>query len=523
MYEAYAKDIGVARGEREMQGAMVSVLAMVFSNAPEMSLLAAAYSDGDLVLFDMAEGIVIATVYANAQILACSSDGRTLASGDSNGTIQLLDFGTLRYLYRIKSEDYGIKALAFSADCHRLLDIRGSHCRVWDPLALIRQTEDEQQSDTVSISTNLQEVSLNSIDRATEITAIACHDDGEVFFCGKEDGSVALYEVKTGLQSTVLFWHTRGVSIISLIFATESQLICSVDSSSRVMIHKIAKSQRSWTAVDTVLDYRAGVAIDDLIVNSECSRMLLCSATKDSLFAISAAKSTILKSLDWEERGSYRWISHPMEKHMIILITKHEACLYEWLTLDKINSLSSIKLACSLSPDLNIRSITPCFGGTVLATLFTQAMGSSVESKLVLWDAASFSRDSERIDSIPDSQTFADHVELLVGNYGQKVIYLDNRGYVFSASRVTFERTCHFFVPADWLRTKNQLMLKVTRDGDILFVKHDEVAVIKRGLNSVDTGSLPMSSRRPSLFGSKGLSLRSSRSGDASIRHDRHK
>ena len=518
IYEAYAKGIGLAKGERETHGAMVSVLAMTFSSAPETSLLAAAYSDGDLVIYDMAEGTVKATVYANAQILACSSDGRTLASGDSNGTIQLFDFETLRYLYRIKSEDYGIKALAFSADCHRLLDIRGSHCRVWDPLALIRQTEDEQQSDTVSISTNPQEISMTTINDSIEITAIACHDEEEVFFCGKDDGSVALYEIRTGLQNTVLFCYTRGVPIISLIFDTQSQLLCSTDVSSRVMIHKIAKIQKAWSATEVVLDHRAGIAVDDLIANSGCSRVLLCSATRDSLFAIPAATSSVLKTLQWEDRGSYRWVSHPMDREAVILITNHEAHLYNWLTLDKITTHNSIALASSLSPDLKIRSVTPCFGGTVLATVFAQAAGSYVESKLVLWNTANFKRDSERIDSIPDSQAFADHVELLIGNYGQRVVYLDNRGYVFSASRETFERVCHFFVPADWLRTKNQLMLKLTRGGDILFVKHDEVAVIKRGLNSIDTGSLAASSKRPSLLGAKGLSLRR-RSEDVSIRH----
>ncbi|MCJ1332360.1 hypothetical protein MMC10_009052 [Thelotrema lepadinum] len=507
-YETYSKDMGLVKGEGEKEGAMVTVLTLVFSNTPETSLLAAAYSDGDLVTFDTAEGTVKETVYANAQTLACSSDGQTLACGDSNGTIQLFDFETLRHLYRINSEDYGIKALAFNATCDRLLDIRGSHCRIWDPLVLMRQSDHEEQSDTVSISTNPQETSMASVEDGVEITAITCHDDEEVFFCGKEDGSVGLYEVKSGLQSTMLFSHTRGVSINSLLFDSKSQLLCSTDSSSRVMIHEITRDQRVWTAAKPILDHRTGIAIDQLVANKGCSRVLLSSTTKDILFVVSAARASVLKTLVWEDRGPYRWVSHPADEHIVILMTNHEAYMYTWLALDKVSFPNPIALASSLSPDLNIQSVIPCFAGNVLAAVFARAGGSYAQSKLVLWDAAEFTMDTERIDAIPDSRAFADHVELLIGDHRDRVVYLDNSGWVFSASPDTFDRVRHFFVPADWLRTTDQLLLKVTRNGDILFVNRHEVAVIKRSLISSDAGSRTPLGKRPSLLSARSPSNR---------------
>ena len=185
---------------------------LVFSATPSATLLAAAYSDGDLVLFDTSEGTVTDKTLVNAQTLACSPDGRTLASGDSSGTIQLFDFETLRLLYRINSDEYCIRELAFTGDSHHLLDIRGSECRVWDPMVLVRQDGDDENSDTVSVSTTPQEFSLEPTRNVVLITSMVCHPDGGVFFCGKEDGSVYLYETKSGRQVSELFSHATGAS-----------------------------------------------------------------------------------------------------------------------------------------------------------------------------------------------------------------------------------------------------------------------------------------------------------------------
>ena len=120
---------------------------VVFCPAPGTALLAAGYSDGDLVLFDVSRGVVIQSTVANAQTLTSSSDGYTLASADSAGTIQIYDFETLKLLYRITSiEEYSIRSLAFSPDGQRLFDLRGSVCRGWDPIVLSRQDiTDEKQ------------------------------------------------------------------------------------------------------------------------------------------------------------------------------------------------------------------------------------------------------------------------------------------------------------------------------------------------------------------------------------------
>jgi hypothetical protein len=64
----------------------------------------------------------------------------------------------------------------------------------------------------------------------------------------------------------------------------------------------------------------------------------------------------------------------------------------------------------------------------------------------------------------------------------------------------------HFFFPADWLSTRKDLdsSIKVTKNGDILLVKDDEVAVVRRGLLTTEFvegggGSLAPSTRVSAL------------------------
>ena len=68
---------------------------------------------------------------------------------------------------------------------------------------------------------------------------------------------------------------------------------------------------------------------------------------------------------------------------------------------------------------------------------------------------------------------------------GKRLIFLDSSDWVCAAdlqSANTDQYVRHFFFPADWLSRSVDLMIEVTRDGNIILVKRDEVAVVKRGL-----------------------------------------
>ena len=497
------------------RGDDAGVICLAFSVVPNATFLAAGYSDGELLLFDTAEGIVKEAALVNAQTLACSPDGRTLATGDSSGTIQLFEFDTLRPLYRINSDEYCIRHLAFSGDSHRLMDIRRSECRVWDPTVLVRQDSDEQNSDTISISTGPQETSLECAKDIILITSLACHGNGEVFFCGKEDGSVYLYETCHGRQSHKLFCHAYGVIILSLEFDDQSSMLVSLDVTSRFMVHRIVHRQHGWEATEALLDHHAGAAIQQMLINPGSSRLLISSANSDTLWSISSEGGTVIAKQEWVDRTSYRWETHPLNHNHMLLLMGTVVHLYDWQTMNRITDSEGILLAGSMLPELSIQSITPCFDNTVLATAFSDSPRSQSKSKLILWNTSDFTSKSKVAAPIPKYRTLADQVRSLIGTDGRRLVFLHSNSWVSSAeakAKATDDCNRHFFIPADWLTSNVKMMTEVTCKGDIIFVKGDEVAVIRRGLQNVEpqADSLrEVPSKRPSLLGRNRSPLRS--------------
>ena len=488
------------------------VMSLIFGAGTNATLLAVAYSDGDLVLFDVFENTVKEKVLANAQNLAASPDGRTLACGNSSGTIQLFDFETLKLIYRIDSDEFSIiKSLAFSGDSHRLLEIRGSQCRVWDPMVLVRSDVDEEISDASSVLTAPQEIMLEASEDVVLITSLASHDTSEVFFCGKEDGSICLYETASGRQSQKLFSHAAGVSIVALLFDGESQNLSSVDSSSRVMTHRLSRQQKFWEAADIVFDHRTGVTVDQILSNKGHTRFLVCSANSDQLYSITPNGSTSVKSLSWEDRGSYRWGSRPQNQEQLILITDNVARLYDWETLQELTGNEGILLEGSILPELAIRSITSCFNGSLIATTFSGSTARTSKSKLLLWNTYDFATESKSAAPVPKYHYLVDQVERLIGIYKQRLILLHANGWICSVDPQApeadhFDR--HFFIPADWLSTTNaELMVEVTKEGDVIFIKRDEAAVIKHGLDLGGQRSSSIPGKRTSLLAGKRPSL----------------
>lgn len=510
LHDTYCKETGARSRSHGKRGANPGASSVVFSLAPNTALLAASYADGDLVLFDTSEGVVKEITLANAQTLACSPDGRTLVCGNSSGTVQLFDFESLKLLYRINSGGYSIRSLAFSSDNHRLLGIRGCECRIWDPTVLVRQDVDEENSDTVSVSTAPQEVNLEPLDNAISITSIASHGTEDFFFCGKEDGSVHLYETKFGQQSHNLFNHAKGVSILSLSFDTESRIILSVDSSSRVMAHQLIRSQQSLESVEVLFDHRVGVTVDQVLSTKGSTRVLVCTASHDTLWSVSSDGSRVITTLPWQERGPYKWTYHPLDQEQLILITDHVAHLYDWEKLQRLTGSEGILLEGSILPELTIQSINTCFNATVIATAFGQSLRSRFESMLLLWNASDFSVGSESAAPVPKYRSLAEKIRMIIGSHGRKLVFLHDSNWICSAdleSSSVDEYQHHFFLPADWLSTNNELLIEVTHKVDIIFVKRDEVAIIKRGLDNIDQLKNNIPGKRPSLFGGKRPSL----------------
>ena len=499
IYESYAKD-GVRSGRDTGNATVCSV---VFSPAPGTALLAASYTDGDLVLFDVSAGVVKEMTTANAQTLTSSSDGYTLASADSSGTIQVFDFETLKLLYRIISvEEFSIRSLAFSADGQRLFDLRGSACRVWDPIVLLRQDISDENSDTVSISTMPHEVKLDDSEDIPMVTALCYPGAGDLFFAGKDDGSISSYDASNGSFLQNLFQHAGNVSIVLMHFEQAGNILSTVDSSSRVTANRIFPKYPSCEVTDTMIDYRTGVAVDQLLANEGNSRLLVCSSTEDKLWSVTNDGAQVIKIKPWKDRRLYAWKHHPTNPTQLILIIDNVLQIYDWHALERLTGDEGILLEGSMLPELAIKYIMSCFKGKIIATAFVETLSPRSKSRVLIWNTADFEPGSIRAASIPRYQPLAYQVECLVGGYKDRLVFLHSSGWICSADSSSFDLTRyvrHFFIPADWLSSNSDLLINLTAGGTILFAKGNEVAVISKGLDMNEHSSSTPMGHRPSL------------------------
>lgn len=510
VFEIYNRESGASASLGRPYGS-AGVRCLVFGVAVSANLLASAYTDGELVLFDTSTGVVKDRIVAFAHMLACSADGSTLASADPSGTIQLFNFETMNLVYRINSVEPGIQGLAFSGDDLRLLDIRGSRCRVWDPAVLAGQDVNKESSDTSTVTASMtsQDVDLGLFEDPILITSVVCHSTGDVFFCGKEDGSVYLYETESGLQSRKLFSHAHGVAIVHLEFEEKSHTLSSIDSSSRVMIHQLSHRYQSMVTTELLFDYRADTAIGQLVCETGLDHVLICSANSDMLWSISPDESLLVDSITYGDRKPYRWAKHPSSPGYLIRIINNEAHIFDWQTLRRLTEPAGIVLEGSILPELFIRSITPCCNGTLLATTFSESLQLHSKSKLVLWSTSDFTIESKAAAPVPDYHLLAEQVEVLVGttitnpSQTERLIFLHGSNWICAAdwrTARTGHYARHFFFPADWLSTNAELIIEVTKRGDIVLVKRDEVAVVKRGLlksEHVEAGDKIQGAKKP--------------------------
>ena len=78
-----------------------------------------------------------------ADEVAASSDGKLFLTSDSNGTIRVWNFTYFTVIYQLSSEDL-VSGLAFSPDCRRFYDLRGSSVNAWESNSLTRFSETEE-------------------------------------------------------------------------------------------------------------------------------------------------------------------------------------------------------------------------------------------------------------------------------------------------------------------------------------------------------------------------------------------
>jgi WD40 repeat protein len=499
MHDIYEKETGshLYESSKGADGS-TTVWALAFSPAIDANILIAAYSDGDLVVYDTSSGRVRGALRdVNAHVLACSPDGRTLATADSQGTIRLYDIETLKMIYRLNFSDNqsGSEALTFTLDNSRLLDGRARQCRIWDPTVLQRQEIDEINSDTASVSTNPQEIDYR-ISETVKITSIICVQSASIVFCGKDDGSVHVYDLASEYQSQQLFVQTHGVSITFLHF-DEGILTCADCGSHVVSRRLIRRPGSSWLVQNPFLDIRIGTSIHQVLTCNKNSRLLVATESEDTLWdlAHSEDKAPLIRN---KVRGKRSWIQSATDPNNLLLVTHMGTIAYNWISLECI---SDVPLDTLPQESTLIERVIPLQHPRFFVTITKNVLSGQVsELQINVWDFRDFNSDKPIQCPVHSFDATSSRFEAIIGALDERLIYLDTNHWVCSINMENTGQPAirHFFFPNDWMGSVGQLLLDFGRGGEIIFVKLDELVVIKRGLEYTEQGIFN-GSRRPSL------------------------
>lgn len=568
VYDIYEKDTGSRLNEMEstkLADGVSTVWAVAFSAAEGTSLVAAAYHDGDLITYDSETGLVTASASPSAHYICSSPDGRTLAAGDSNGNIRLLDFQTLKLLSKIQfhSGHGKVRSLAFTSDNLRLIEVRGNQCRVWQPTVLLREDGDEDSSDALSINTTPLEIEFQEYQNSNVITAMFCSQSASLVFCAKTDGTVWVYDIAVEPEGTCLFTHSKWNRILTLWMENESNLLVLRDTSNSVTCKWVRRNlDHSWSVSGSItVDTQPDNKIDQILASEKQSRLLISAEGNTSLWSISEGSGERRLLAQIEATEGQRWVPHG-DNDTVIMVDQQQAKIYSWADLTHVSSIS-------------FKSIDPPFISRLVSWQHHRYFASFAEdlrgetsnkrSTIHIWDKNDFpsatvprsTAQPESIKPLVDLGTIAARMFQVIGIIGDYFVFLDKDfwvcsvhlnptrafsrkhsasaglsvsgsanfnswegfGHVSSAgqqNRATtlpveamahprlaepppigpVDVTRHFFVPPDWINVASSTLVGMCRDGEIVFARKSELAVIKRGLDIVQAGQ--MHPRRPS-------------------------
>ena len=507
--DAYYGSCGKKLASGETSTHMVT--ALVFNPNPNIGLLATSYLDGELALIDPFDDQELISFRANCHTLAASPDGRLLAGGAGGGTIQIYEFDTLRLLYRVNSTNFYIKQLAFSRDSLQFSDIRGSHCNVWEPAVLLRDSLGDESSEGTSMSI----VDVVSSEIKAKISAVVPHPKGEVVFCGKDDGSVSLYDLKTGTELRTLYRHKSLVRILT--WWPQADTIMSVDVSNGILAWKLQRSPKEgWVAEKLLFQSRlnCGKSIIQVLPGEAAGRFILSTRESDHLWSTDGHQEDERSYSN--SRGIRKWIQHQESPLHMICIEDAAAHIYAWTDWSEV---ASVHLTVDMT-GLQLKSVTPYISSRrwLILLELCERDGSPDTRGLHLLEAAPFSienhssnesvseaaRDSKDPDKVsttreapatatsipllgPQLATLVPRVTHVIGlGKTNQLIFLDTRSWVCSVDletlgdkSVSYSR--HFFVPYDWFAGTRDVICAIAQR-DVLFARNDDVAIIKGGL-----------------------------------------
>jgi nucleoside-triphosphatase THEP1 len=476
------------------------VTALVFNPNPALELLVVSYLDGELVLLDLFNDETLKTVRANCPKLATSPDGRLIAGAAGAGTIDVYGFESLDLVYRVKSSNLYVKQLDFSKDSLHFVDIRGSQCNVWEPAALRRASIVWDRNDTPESF-----VESHGLNTKARVTALALLDGQKHIVCGKHDGSVALYDVETARETTLLYKHKSRVHLLA---DWRNGAILSADESNSVIAWSMPGAAKVGYALGTPGEETFSFRLDSrntitqLLLSADTRRFILSTRESDHLWSFHEPEE--VTSMKHDTSSIRKWVQHPELAEIVLHIDGNSVRFYKWHDWSPVFSTSvSVEMT-----GFQMKHIIPYMIGRNYKLLLevSELHGGADTRGVYLLDLtqttaasaipASQSRSTtagvEQFSICTSSTQLPSSVVTLISyiigfSEKQKLIFLDRQSWVCSIALdqdfgKSVQYTRHFFVPFGWFSGSRGVVATIS-GRNMIFATNDGIAVVHGGFD----------------------------------------
>ncbi|KAL8646882.1 MAG: hypothetical protein Q9210_005880 [Variospora velana] len=458
-------------------------------NAPEVALwqpetdhLLIMYEDTKVVEWNVRDDEQLPYDHMGARGMILSQDGSLLLTSDVNGTLSIWTVPHYRLTYRLGYEEL-VTDMAFSPDGTRFYDIRGTFCNVWEPDALVRSQDLDQDNVSSHHDTINSEPVVSSDDTGRiPIMSLICNASNEFYCCGKEDGTVVMYALPNGKKVRQVAKHASSSSVIKLTWSTSEKYLASGDDSGRIMVKRLeppSSGKDEW-GVFKLLDWRIDEAIDYLMFHPHDSLLLI--AGRITTYVMNLKTKTELCHARHPEQREGIWINHPTSQSLLIKVDAVQARQYLWKTLlpsdDPLVSSAFVD-----SPGKVQRPILVRDRWLVLEILssdpnYTSAQHRHIESLDLhrLHDTNAWKR--------KETEGLAKHVRRLIGCFHDQVVFVDHQFWLctWAMEPVYSKHKRHFFLPKDWLSPTALRLISLNAQGTLLCPRNGEVAIVRSGL-----------------------------------------
>jgi hypothetical protein len=465
-------------------GSNLSPMSLVFNTKRDNPTLAVAYEDGDLCLFDYEELRLLNSIEANAHSVASSPDGLTLLTGNSNGMVQLLEFDTLQLIYRVNAADYGIRGLSFSVDNLRFLDVRGTQCNVWEPAVLLGMAKrDESSTEPAEWEPIIKGIDNEEVD----ITSIELEDSEQYFFVGRSDGSLSLFDTVSGEQRRVLYRHNYQISVTATVWGSKKHIIATSDTACRFIVCiLLPDSQLGWKVAAKLLDRRADSMVLRLLLDPSNNLLLVSTENSNSVWNLTTRQ--LMCTQTWQPSPSFSWINHPGNPAHRTLISTSTAEIFEWESSSVFRSTPLLQTPenHALSQPRRVKNAFTFAQDRLLVVELSLLYEERSTSETMIFDLIPSDSEDGFLKPATGFNELSKRIRHVIGGYGSRLLFVDVSRWVCSvdATQGDWEYYVrHFPIPSDWQSQQRRLQMTVTRNGDILFVRTNEVAVISKGLH----------------------------------------